>query len=432
MDAAQILQLQRMQQRMADVNTRLLREVTLRDLYADRFTADILGGTAAHFTAETLEMALQGENPFREAMQRLIVPVRAGGAQWAGDDTWTDDRKAYLTALSGIFGDVVANLALTGKAAVLPWQGEDGRIRVTALRGFLHPIYNAADELERVLSITAADAGALGIRYNVWAFEPGRVTIYRNLDDPTRYALVAGEVVELPYSADRLPLAFVAFDRDGDGQPYGPGDVAWAAFRRFLYRLVQENSTYEAGAFKQRVLYGNNGTPPVLGPFKLLELDADAKYEEHGADTPLLMQMSAARENAGRAVWGAAGAPDAVSGAGESGEARGIAGQTHEQTCQDLADLSASALTSAADLLARMKAIPKPIEFTCRPFFVAKRAAEQQNIVALKDTLSRYERLLRLQDAGMKISKEELEAAKKERDAPAPAPGVTAPAKVEP
>ena len=406
---------------MADVRERLLRERQLRDLYADRFTSDLLGGTANHFTPETLEMALQGENPFREAMGRLIVPVRAGGAQWAGDDTWTEDRKAYLLALARIFGDVVTNLALTGKAAVLPWKGQDGRIRVTALRGHLHPVYNDADELERVLSITVADGGLAGLRYTVWSFERGRVTIYRNLDDPTRYALTQGEVVELPYAADRLPLAFVAFDRDAEGQPYGPGDVAWAAFRRFLYRLVQENTAYVSGAFKQRIIYGNNGNPPTLGPFKLLELDGEARYEEHGADTALLVQMSASRESAGRAVWSAAGAPDAVSGAGESGEARGIAGQSHEQTCQDLGDLGAGALTTAAELLSRMGAIPKPIEFTCRPFFVAKRAAEQQNITALTGTLSRYERLLRLQDAGMKISKEELEAAKKERDEPPPA-----------
>ncbi|EYB68925.1 hypothetical protein DEIPH_ctg013orf0030 [Deinococcus phoenicis] len=415
MDTAQLLQLQRMQARLADVRTRMTRETAMRELYADRFGSDLLGDMAANFSPETLDMALQGENPFREAVQRLVVPVRAGGAQWTGDDTWTDDRKAYLKGLAGLFGKVVTTLALTGKAAVLPWKGPDGQVRVTALRGYLHPVYSSSDpdQLERVLSVTTSDGGPAGIRYTVWAFEAGRVTIHRDLDDPTRYALTPGEEIELPYAAGRLPLAFVAFDEDGEGQPYSPGDVCYSAFRRFLHRLVQENVTYHSGAYKQKVIYGNNGPVPALGPFKLLELDSEAKYEEHGADTALIKQMTDAREAAGRSVWASAGAPEAQHGAGESGEARAIAGQMHEQTCDDLGDKGAALLTDAAALLAGMGVTPKPIEFTCRPLFVAKRAAEQANLGALyRDKgISRGELLLRLQDSGLTISADELKRA---------------------
>ncbi|MCP2015623.1 hypothetical protein L1280_002791 [Deinococcus sp. HSC-46F16] len=415
MDAGQLVQLSRMQARLADVRTRMDRETALRSLYADRFDSALLGETAHHFQPETLEMALQGENPFREAIGRLVTPVRAGGAQWTGDDTWTDDRKAYLKALAGVFGKVVTSLALTGKAAVLPWKSEDGRVRVTALRGYLHPVYSRTDpdEVERVLWVTTSDGGATGTRYTVWVFEPGKVTIHRDLDDPTAYALGRGEERGLPYAAGRLPLAFITFDQDGDGDPYGPADVCYSAFRRWLHRLVQENVTYHSGAYKQKVIYGNNGPVPALGPFKLLELDGEAKYEEHGADTALIQQMTTSREAAGRSVWASAGAPEALSGAGESGEARAIAGQMHEQTCDDLGDLGAALLTDAAALLAGMGVIPKPIEFTCRPLFVAKRSAEQANVGALyRDKgITRGELLLRLQDLGMTISADELKRA---------------------
>ncbi|QLG11734.1 hypothetical protein HLB42_21520 (plasmid) [Deinococcus sp. D7000] len=415
MDTAQLLNLQRMQARMADVRTRMDREIALRELFADHFTADLLGEMAVNFQGSTLDMALQGENPFREALKRLITPVRAGGAQWTGDDTWTDDKKAYLKRLQKLFGEVTTTLALTGKAAVLPWHTPGGETRLSCLRGYLHLIYSQddPDQLERVLSITASDGGAAGIRYTVWAFEAGRVVIYRNLDDPTRYALATGEEIKLPYAAGRLPLAVVTFEQDGQGQPYGPADVAFASFRRFLYRLVQENVTYHSGAYKQKVIYGNTGSVPALGPFTVLELDAEAKYEEHGADYQLIKTMTDARESAAQDVWGAAGAPEAHSGAGESGEARAIAGQMHEQTCDDLGDKAAEVLSDATVLLAKMREIPKAIEFTCRPLFVAKRAAEQANLGTLYQNkgLSRGELLLRLQDTGMTISEEELERA---------------------
>lgn len=376
-----------------------------------------------HMKPGTLRAALQGENPLRSAIQRLVTPVEAGGAQWTGDEGFSEAEKALVRQLAGLTKEVATQLALYGKAAIFPHYSSEGDERPTlsVVRGFLFPVIDQTrfGALERVLAFLPVQTH-YGQSYSTLEFLPGWVRTYRETVAITRYNTGRPINAEQRHAAGRLPLAYRHLELDSEGLPRGPGHHTLGAMRRFVARLAQENIVYNASAGPQRVITGDiGGQGQTFGPYQTIRLPMGADYKLVGPDVSAMSQHTATRREAAGDVLEMAGSPLGIVGAGDSGEARMIAGQQTEQTSTSLGELTAAILTDAADLLHLMGALPSPITFTIRAFFPAKRTAEQQNIILMyeKGLLKRHQALLRLQDVGVKISDEEIEQAKLEDEA---------------
>jgi hypothetical protein len=404
--------------------------------YFTRLLPQKVGSSAA---AGFVERNAHGRRPIRRAFDRLVHSISSGVLQWTGDEEWSDDEKRALLPLINLKTPVVERLVAHGQAALLAWNSPEGPT-LTPLLGFLFAIPSEWDATKTArllafegVAMPAPDAGTL---YTVFEMTEGRIRVLAGVREMTAWE--RGRLVaDVPVNAPGLPVAHEVLFRDTNGAPLGLVEMALSDHWSHKQRLFQKNVAYYLTGLPQRVAVGiEEGTADTYDPLETIY----ATDPTGGITYPFPQHLDALESGEATAamhVMEAMHAPNVTDGAGESGEARLMSLEEQVQVGTVVAERAASLLTRASELMAEFGMLPNKVEFVLKPRYSAQRAATVQNLVNLYDkgVISRYECLLRLQEAGENISQEELEAAEEEgraqRVPPEPEPGEDADADAE-
>jgi hypothetical protein len=429
--AVEAFRLQRMRDYLVSVTNEMSVDAELEDAltFDTTLTSLVPNALSTGAWGQWLDRNRHGLNPFRRGIERLVAPLTTAELQWEGDtneDGWTDaDREKALPAirkLESLIGPLALDLALKGKAGVLPWI-QEGKPRVSLLSGFLFPVWNPFDvtELARLLTFQTVKGRNDRDEYLVWELEPGLVTIYEGVTEAINYQ--KGSKTEHPqgHARDRLPVAFAVLQRDANRAAEGYGEGALPALKQYRQRLLQLNAAFELVGMPQRVVTGmegdETGSVSKFQPFSVIYLsDPNAKLD-YPFPNHLDALQSACAEAAvqvGRMLH----APEPSQGAGESGESRMVAQEELVHAASTLGNTVADLLSDASELMAALGMLKGRLDFSLSPEFSSQRNAAQQNLVAFfeKGLLSKYEALTKLQVLGVDVSQAELDLALEERD----------------
>jgi hypothetical protein len=372
----------------------------------------------------------QGKNAARRSLQKLIGAVQSGTLQWSGDEEWAAEDKGKVKQLAKHQVLLSQRLAVFGQIALLPWNAEGVGPLLSPLTGLLWPVYSDYDATT-VTRLIAAEAVATtdGTLYVVYDIEPGRLRVFRDVKDLTRFessgkevaAVTSGDVDEFGKRTstmpdDRLPVAHVILTRDGNLHPEGLLEPALGAHWDYRRKQLQRNIAYELTALPQRVAGGvEEGAADSFDPLTVIYLTDPTgsityPYPQH------LEQLDKGIAIAERDVAEMLHAPDVSDGAGESGEARLMSLEEQVHWASAVADGVADCLTQASELMAEYGILPGPLEFTLAPKFSAQIAAARQQITTdfEKGLITRYAALLLRQSLGDDIPEVEMEAAEEE------------------
>ena len=377
-------------------------------------------------------------NAFRRGIERLITPLTTAELQWTGDEDWTDAQRDAAKGVMAKFRAMIPNaaldLALKGKSGILPWW--DGfENRLTLFAGFLFPMWDEGDllELERLLVFQTVQGMKGKVEYVVWEIEDGLVNVYTDVTVAVNYQSGAKSSYEMKHAPKRSPCAFATFSRDANRSAEGIGIPALGAHYAYRQRHLQLNASYELVGMPQRVYTGmegdETGTTTSFAPFQNIYLPTGAAMSY-----PFPSESIAALEHGVEAAKAAVGtalhAPEPGHGASASGESRLMSLEELVEATGALGNVVAHLFTDTTELMAAMGWLPSPLTFSLQPEFSSGRAAAQQNITNLfeKGLLSRYAALVLLQQQGLDIPEDELDAALSEFQAasvpPAGVPGL--------
>jgi hypothetical protein len=371
----------------------------------------------------------QGKNAARRGLQRTIGAVQAGTLQFSGDETWSDEDKKRIRVLVKHKDLLTARLAVFGQIALLPWNSRDTGPVLSPLTSLLWPVYSDYDATT-VTRLIAAEAVATstGTLYVVYDIEPGRLRVYRDVKDLTRFEL-SGRLITDASAADldgtgrrantmpedRLPVAHVILSRDGNLHPEGLLEPALGAHWDYRRKQLQRNIAYELTALPQRVASGVDEGADDFDPLTTIYLSDPASsitypFPQH------LERLDTGVGLAEKDVAEMLHAPDVSDGAGESGEARLMSLEEQVHWASAVGDGVADCLTQASVLMADYGMLPGPLEFTLAPRFSAQIAAARQQITTdfEKGLITRYAALLLRQSLGDDIPEVEMEAAEEE------------------
>jgi hypothetical protein len=378
--------------------------------------------------SQTFRRNRQGKNAARRSLQKLIGAVQSGTLQWSGDEEWAAEDKGKAKQLARHQTLLSQRLAVFGQVALLPWQPKDSQPILSPLTGLLWPVYSDYDATT-VTRLIAAESIAVenGVKYVVYDIEPGRLRVYRDVGDLTRFETSGKLIADVTpkgedgtvlnsMPTDRLPVAHVILTRDGNLHAEGLLEPALGAHWDFRRKQLQRNIAYELTALPQRVAGGvEEGAADSFDPLTVIYLTDPTgsityPYPQH------LEQLDKGIAIAERDVAEMLHAPDVSDGAGESGEARLMSLEEQVHWASAVADGVADCLTQASELMAEYGILPGPLEFTLAPKFSAQIAAARQQITTdfEKGLITRYAALLLRQSLGDDIPEVEMEAAEEE------------------
>lgn len=339
-------------------------------------------------------------NVLQRGVNRYVQAVTRAELNWE----WTGqgdppDKRTPRELLEGPGRDLLqaatADALATGKMAFFPYRDDRGRVRITALSGFLWPIFEEGNStvVEALLQINSGMVGGK-LRYEVRRYTPGLLEVFSNLEDWKKYATATPATFPQPHALDRLPVAFRIVGRDARRLPEGLAATAMPAFMDYIKARMLMSFVTELGGFEERAFYSDelfklakeNPNHPLVkantavGPRKGRFLPSGDKYERL-APVQLEGFRTRAREAADD-VDAALNIPPNAAGANLSGIAIQEMREGYTETTTSLTNTLGDALTEACDLAGSMT--PSPIDrgwdITLSPRFTQDVAGERESI----------------------------------------------------
>ena len=150
---------------------------------------------------------------------------------------------------------LVIDALVSGKFALFPNIDSDGKVRVTALSGFLWPIFVQGDsnDIAGLLQVTSYYVDAKLV-YDVRRYSDGLLEVFRRLDDWQAYAIAVPQNFPQPHTLDRLPVALRIAGRDANRNPQGLVQTAMPAYLAYLKAAILVNFLAHRGGFEERVV----------------------------------------------------------------------------------------------------------------------------------------------------------------------------------
>lgn len=376
---------------------------------AEQATRDAVSNTGIEQVVKDLfpgvsDDFIKGNRNFPNVLQRganryVSAVTRAElNWEWAGEGDAPDVRTpAELLAGPGrdLLQAATVDALCCGKYAFFPYRDEYGRVQISALSGFLFPIFSSGNStvVEALLQITATMVKGKP-NYTVHRYSPGMLEIFSDLEDWTKYATVTPQKWPQSHAKDRLPVAFRITGRDANRQPEGLAATALPAFLDYVKARVLMAFVSELGSFEERVFYSDelytlakdNPNHPLLkastavGPRKGKFLPSGDKYERLES-IDLTGYQDRARE-AAENVDAALNIPPTSAGADLAGVALQELRENYTETSTALTNSLADGLTEAVALAAAMN--PSPVDanwrVTLKPRFTQDTDKERAHI----------------------------------------------------
>lgn len=377
-------------------------------------------------------------NYLQQGVARYIRAMTRGELnwEWEGEGSEPDPTHSPGAILNrygrDLVQDATTDTLVTGKFGYFPFLDDLGRVQVTTLSGYLHPIAPAGNSSDVValLQITSAQLSDKTV-YEVRRYSPGLLEIFSGLEDWQKYAAATPMQVAQPHAPNRLPVAFRVVGRDANREPEAIAQTALPAYRRFVKFAVLLAFIATRGGFEERLvksdallqLAKDNPNHPLIkelkkvGPNMVRLLDAGASYERLD---PVTLAEYRAQEAAARAdVRDAMNMPD--TGGDLSGDALAEKREAYTESVESIASSVADALSEAYDLAATLQpATFRPgFRVTLQPRFSRDVMNERKMLLEeFKAGLPKSAWLSGLQSLGVgEITQEHIDAALAEEQA---------------
>lgn len=355
---------------IATINAAWQGEVAARNAIAgdgiDTVITELFPGVDAKLLASNRDLP----NILQEGASRYTRAMTRGELNWEYEgegDAPKGDPGVDLKPLGrNLVQDATMDALVSGKFAFYPHVRADGKRRLTALAGFLWPVYEPGDvnEIAALLQIISYRQGDKTL-HSVRRYSPGLVEVWAGLEDWTTFPGAAPQTLEQPHARDRLPVAFRIVGRDAKRQPEGIAQTALPAFRRYVKFAVLLAFIATRGGFEERVvksdmltnLAKDNPRHPLVQELKRVGvnmirlMDSGATYERLD---PVVLGEYREQEAVARAdVRNAMNMPD--TGGDLSGEALAEKREAYTESVESIAGSVADALTEAHELGAALR-----------------------------------------------------------------------------
>lgn len=346
-------------------------EARLREIVSGTGVRGVIQELFPGVSQELLDSCGDVVNHLGQGVGRYVQAMTRGSLNWEWEGEGEPPRQGEpgrWLASSGteLRQALVTDALVTGKIALFP-SVSGGRLRVTALSGFLWPVFAVGDasEIVALLQVTQA-LTAQGVRFEVRRYSPGLLEVYSDLDDWTAYATQRPQKFPQPHAPDRLPVAVRVVNRDAHREPVGLAQIALPAFRRYVKNAVLLAFLAQRGGFEERVVYSDllvglakdNPQHKMLddlrhvGVNKIRLVGSGDKYER--LDPVKLAEYREAERDALIDVQSALNLPD-TGGADLSGVALAEKREAYAETTEGLASGIADVMTEAHDLAATLR-----------------------------------------------------------------------------
>ncbi|AFZ66078.1 hypothetical protein [Deinococcus peraridilitoris] len=415
----------------------------------DVIITELFPGVDSEFVKSNADLS----NELRAGVGRYGTALARGEWSWEwsgeGDAPEEGTPQALLAPIArDLIRDGCTDSLSSGKFAFFTYRDDRGVISISALTGFLWPIFkdgdsNIVEALVQVITLKRAS----GVKFEVRRYTPGLLEVFTELDDWTKFATAAKTDYPQPHARDHLPVAFRIVARDANRQPEGLAQVAMSAFRAYVKATVMKNFIAETGGFEERVvksnqlfdLAQNNPKHPMLanlkkvGPRQLRLVETDGTYERLDP-----VPLSDYRENARDAKEGVLSALNIPStdGANLTGIALQEKREAYTETVSALAASIADALTEAVTLAAALdpRLVRPGWRVTLMPRFTQDVQTERTFVVEAysKGALPKSAALSGLQSLGVTYITDDMIQRAKDAEESDTLPDLTLPAGVPP
>lgn len=328
----------------------------------DRIVNDLFPGVDSKLLASNRDIP----NFLQQGTSRYVRAMTRGELNWEYEGEGAAPDKGHpgtdLTARGrNLVQDATVDALVSGKFAFWPHVRADGKRRLTALSGFLWPVYESGDvnEIAALVQVTSYRLGDKTV-YDVRRYSPGLLEVFSALDDWQKFMGATAQTFEQRHALDRLPVAFRIVGRDADREPEGIAQTALPAYRRYVKFAVLLAFIATRGGFEERVvksdylakLATDNPRHPLVMELKRVGvnmirlMDSGATYERLD---PVVLGEYREQETAARSdVRDAMNMPD--TGGDLSGEALAEKREAYTESVESIAGSVADALTEAHEL----------------------------------------------------------------------------------
>ena len=374
-------------------------EIETRNAISGKGLDAILARLFPGVDSRLLDANKQVPNHLQQGVSRYVRALVRGELNWEwdgeGDAPTTGSPDGWLKRPGrDLIQSLVTDALVSGKFAIFPSVGDGGVLRVTALTGFLWPIYAAGDTNVVLgwLQVTSYVQDGR-ILYDVRRYSRGLLEVFRGLEDWLTFSGATPTPYPQPHAARVLPLTHRIVGRDANRDPEGLAQTAMPAFENFLKAAVLLKFIAHRGGFEERVIKSDavfqlaKDNPrderlkelKNVGPNSLRVLDSGGSYERL---SPVQLQDYRQAELDARSdVHNALNIPD-TDGTRLSGDALIEKRESYSEMVNSLAGLLADALTETHALVAALL----PAQFkpgwrvTLKPHFAHDTSAERTNL----------------------------------------------------
>lgn len=394
---------------MVKVMTELAMATITSTRSAEQVTRDAISNTGIEATVRDLFPGVADDfiksnrnfpNVLQRGVNRYVSAVTRAELnwEWTGTGNPPEDRTpAGLLNRPGraLLQAATVDALATGKFAYFPYRDDAGRVQISALSGFLWPIFQAGNStvIEAVLQITSQTVDGK-VRYEVRRYSPGLLEVFSDLEDWKKYATAPVKPYPQAHAPDRLPLAFRITGLDANRLPEGIAGTAMPAFLDYVKARVLLSFARELGAFEERVYTSDEvfklakETPahPLLkalqlvGPRKAKFLPSGDKYER--LEPIDLTGFAEQAREAADAVDSAMSIPPKTGAAELAGIALAEIREAYTEQATSLCSVAADALTEAVELAALLDSVTVQPgwRITLAPRFTQDTQTERLNI----------------------------------------------------
>lgn len=237
---------------LINAKSTMLREAEARTILSSDLTGIIVETLYKGADSERVERNQNVANELARGAGEILDAISAASINWStkseDDDDVTREFDKELVRLMASDG------LISGKMALFP-RLEDGRLRLEALSGYLHPVFASGNALEiqaliQFLPVTDAQGNS---KVQAHLYQEGVIYVYPPADTLTDALKGAPETYPQPH-AKGLPVAFKIIRRDANRLPSGLISECVPAFLRFLRTAINRNSVQELAGFPERVV----------------------------------------------------------------------------------------------------------------------------------------------------------------------------------